>query len=74
MILLQPDIGHYFTVIFVTGVLPLGNMYVLLSSTYPSLRPIPCRIGVEPKVIKVGIHFIQPNPKVIKIGSHTELK
>ena len=52
----------------------MGNMFVPLSSTYPSLRPIPCRIGVEPKMIKVGIHFIQPNPKVIKGESHAELK
>ncbi len=68
------DIGHCYTVILVTGVLPLGNMFVLLSSTYPSPRPIPCRIGLGYEMIRVGIQYIQPNPVVIQCESHAKLK
>ncbi len=49
-------------------------MFVPLSSTYPSLRPIPCTIGLGSELIRVGIQFIQPNPLVIQGESHTEIK
>ncbi len=64
------DIGHCYTVILVTGILPLGNMFVLLSSP----RPIPCRIGLGYEMIRVGIQYIQPNPLVIQCESHAKLK